>query len=557
MRVVPDVTGLDKSFDYLVPDNLGPVEIGDVVRFELHGRRGRGWVVAAPDSTAVPAERLRPLTKRSGAGPSAELIDLAQWASVRWAAGRLRPFLVSATPTHNVAARPAGVAAPVSSKPTAVSTVRLAPSEDPLPTVLDAAAGCAGQLLVIHPSVGGAAAVARRLTKAGQRVALWPDQWLAAADGADIVVGTRTAAWARLAELGGVVILDEHDEALQDERAPTWHGRDVLLERCRRWGAPCTLVSPVPTVVALAASTTVRATPTAIDWPVVQIIDRSDVEPWKRKQLSSEVIAALRHAGSRVLCVTNTPGRSRLLACRSCTSLLRCTTCGATVHQADDDTLSCARCATQRPAICQVCASTALANIRPGVRRLAEELSAAANRPVVSITKDIGEIPPAEVYVGTEAALHRLGRVDVVAFLDIDAELLAPRYRAAEEALVLLMRGARMVGRRADGGRVLVQTRLPDHPVLRAAALGDPSMFTAGEIEIRGQLGFPPFGALARLSGSEARPAAAALGADGRVQIGIDGDNALVRAADWTTLAAALGDLPRRPGLRIEVDPPR
>lgn len=514
-------------------------------------------MVERPESSALSADRLRPLTKRSGAGLSAELIALAEWASWRWAAARLRPFLLAATPEHNVAARPRAVDSPPAGATGGVQTVRLGPSEDPLPTVLELAGRTTGQLLVVHPSVAGAAALARRLDRSGRRVALWPEQWLAAAEGCEIVVGTRTAAWARLSALGGAVILDEHDEALQDERAPTWQARDLLIERCRRWGAPCTLVSPVPTIAALVASDSARHSATATDWPVVQIIDRADVEPWKRHQLSSEVIGALRDSSKRVLCVTNTPGRSRLLACRSCRSLLRCVTCGATVHQLDEETLSCARCGTTRPTICQVCASTALANIRPGVKRLAEELAAAANREVVSITKEADEIPSSDVYVGTEAALRRLRGVDVVAFLDFDTELLAPRYRAAEQALVLLMRGARMVGRRSDGGRVLVQTRLADHPVLRAAALGDPTIMSDPEIDVRRQLGFPPFGGLARLSGSEALGVATQLAVDGRVQVGIDGATALVRSTDWSTLAAALESVPRQPGLRIEVDPPR
>jgi len=355
--------------------------------------------------------------------------------------------------------------------------------------------------------------------------------------------------------------LDEHDEALQEERSPTWHARDVLLERCRRWSVPCTLVSPVPTVTAVwaarAQSGGAASSSLAGRWPIIDIIDRNDVEPWRRRQLSSPVIAALRDHSKRVLCVLNTPGRSRLLACRSCAALIRCIPCGATVAQRGDDSLHCVRCGAQRPAVCQSCSSTALANVRPGVSRLAEELTAAAARPVLSITAETDELPDGDVYVGTEAALHRVSGVDRVAFLDFDTELLAPRYRAGEQAMTLLMRAARMVGPRERGGRVLVETRLPDHPVLRAAVLADPARFISSELGTRRLLGLPPFAGLAKLTGSSVAEATSQLGATDRVQLAPDGDALLVRAADWETLADVLGGLPRSTTLRIAIDPPR
>ncbi|MFZ1489501.1 MAG: hypothetical protein WAS51_06140, partial [Ilumatobacteraceae bacterium] len=97
-RVVPDVTGLDKAFDYLVPDSLREeVAPGTVVRVPLHGRRVGGWVLSlGPAPSDVPADRLKPIAKVTGHGPSADLLELAAWASRRWGAGRLRPFLGAA-----------------------------------------------------------------------------------------------------------------------------------------------------------------------------------------------------------------------------------------------------------------------------------------------------------------------------------------------------------------------------------------------------------------------------------------------------------------------------
>ncbi len=126
-RVVPDVTGLDKEFDYLVPDALrDAVEVGTMVRVPLAGRRVGGWVVALdPSDAAVAAERLRPLAKVTGHGPPADLVDLARWASWRWAAGRLRPLLRAASPPGAVPVVPSPARSGASPGPADASAARL------------------------------------------------------------------------------------------------------------------------------------------------------------------------------------------------------------------------------------------------------------------------------------------------------------------------------------------------------------------------------------------------------------------------------------------------
>ncbi|MGA9278479.1 MAG: hypothetical protein WBV89_16080, partial [Ilumatobacter sp.] len=106
-RVLPDVTGLDKSFDYSIPEDLAPmVRIGTIVRVELHGRRIGGWVVDIVSDSEIDFDDLKPIAKVTGFGPSEELIELAEWAHVRWAARRVRPFLVAASPKRAVTALP-------------------------------------------------------------------------------------------------------------------------------------------------------------------------------------------------------------------------------------------------------------------------------------------------------------------------------------------------------------------------------------------------------------------------------------------------------------------
>ncbi len=435
--------------------------------------------------------------------------------------------------------------------------LRLAPRVDVMPTLL-AAVGF-GPTLVVAPERDVVALLATRLRRAGLTVAVVPDDWAAAAGGVDVVIGTRTAAWSPCPGLAAAVVLDEHDEALQNERTPTWHARDVVVERCRRAGVPFVLVSPTPTltsVVEYAGEAGVIHPPAAREragWPTVTVVGRTDEDPWKRSLVTSALIERLRDPSLTVVCVSNITGRARVLACRSCRALIRCEQCDAAVGLADDGRLSCRRCGAVRPPVCQECGASRFANLRPGVTRLREELEGAAARPVVSVTgADTAPPERAGVYVGTEAVLHRVRSADVVVFLEFDSEMLAPRFRAAEQALALLVRAGRIAP------EVMVQTFTPDHDVVRAAVAGDPSLVLAGERSRRELLGLPPFGALAVVSGSGAADVVAQLSDE--LAVGGDGvDRFLVRAADWSTLGRGLNAVVRPPGsrVRVEVDPAR
>ena len=575
-RVVPDLTGLDRHFDYVVPDSMvGRVGIGTLVRVTLHARRIGGWIVSlGPPDPTIAVERLLPLNKVTGAGPSAEVIDLARWAAVRWA-GPLRAFLVSASPPRAVVALPAPahggrVPEPVHASARALvraggGVLRHPPAGDIVPIVL--AACTLGPSLVIMPSVSAARLLASRLRRTGRTVALLPNDWAAAGGGVDVVIGARAAAWAPCAGMACMVVLDEHDEGLQEERQPTWHARDVALERGRRAGVPVLLVSPCPTATAMSSFEPTRVVRPSVGderagWPIVEIVDRTREEPWQRSLATSALIRHLRDPNRQVVCVLNTTGRARLLACRSCRSMQRCEVCEAAVAQQDDGGFACGRCGKLRPAVCQSCGASAFAALKIGVTRLREELQAAAGREVVAIdakASDTQAVPDAGVYVGTEAVLHRVRRADTVAFVDFDGELLAPRYRAAEEALALLARAARLVGSRSDGGRILVQTFLPKHEVLDAVLHADPGRLMNKEMQRRQDLRFPPAAALAIITGAGAGEFVAGLSSPSIETAGISDARFLIRAPSWEALGDALAATPRPKGsrLRIEVDPPR
>lgn len=570
MRVLPDVPAIDKTFDYLVPDAVrDQVRVGDVVRISLHGRRVGGWVVAL-DVDPPPGVALQPLAKRSGLGPTPDLLELSEWAAWRWA-GRRASLLGTASPPRVVAALPpppAGVELPPTGPLTAAalaqprSVLRLPPSADLGNVALAAAA--LGPALVLCPTQAVVARVVARLRGHQVPVAVHPDGWAAGAAGTT-VVGTRAAAWAPVGGLAAVVVLDEHDEAHQQGHAPTWSARDVGAERAARAGVPCLLTSPCPSLEALGWGALLEPERGRErgGWPLVEVVDRREEEPGRAGLFSPAVVRLVREGG-RVLCVLNRTGRSRLLACRSCGELGRCARCQAAVEQPGEE-LHCRRCGTTRPPVCLVCGATGFKNLRAGVSRVREELEVLVGEPVAEVTAASDDGAGTRVVVGTEAVLQRVERADAVAFLDLDQELLAPRYRAVEQAFALVAKAARVVaasgpvtGGRA-AGRLLVQTRLPDHEVVEAARHADPARVSDAERARRQLLGFPPYTALAELSGAAAPPYAEALSGVVGLQVAETTPGRwLVRAADHQVLCDALAATPRPPGrLRLEVDPLR
>ncbi|MFM8906138.1 MAG: hypothetical protein ACKOIZ_00760, partial [Actinomycetota bacterium] len=219
-RVVVDVTGVDKPFDYLIPDALvAQAVVGARVRVPLHRREVPGWVMSvldAPDSD-VDADRLLPITKVTSIGPSAEIVELAEWAAQRWASRR-RPFFVSASPEKRI---PRLVAPRRTTSPTAIEPilggegglVRVGPASTAMHVVESAMAF--GPVLVIVPTIARARRVAAECRRRGKTTAWYPDDWASAASGVDVVVGARSAVWASVPQLSAIVVIDEHDDTLQ------------------------------------------------------------------------------------------------------------------------------------------------------------------------------------------------------------------------------------------------------------------------------------------------------------------------------------------------------
>ncbi|MGH9305469.1 MAG: hypothetical protein ACRD0I_01080 [Acidimicrobiales bacterium] len=617
VRVLVDAGGTDKEFDYSVPDVLmDQVGLGTMVRVALGPRRVGGWVV---DVNPQPVEGvvLRPLARVRGQGPDPQMIDLARWAAWRWS-GSVAGFLATASPTKVIAAvpgrnrdrgdrdlDPAGLERDGEEEGEGRRTVvRLAPAADRMPIVrqtLAEARALDGDALVLCASHYDAATLAARLERAGAAVALMPQAWALAAAGGCTVIGTRSAAWAPLERLGAALVLDAHDQAYTEQRAPTWNAWAVVAERARRAEVSCTLVSACPTLEMTDWGTVLRPDRVAerAGWPTVEVVDRRADDP-RQGMFSERVVGLIRAArptaGRRVLCVLNRTGRARLVACASCGELARCEQCQSALSTPPGTrgqgmslgpTLCCRRCGAERGAFCATCGSTRLAVIRAGVGRVKEEIEALIGGPVVEVSgprrraaqsqepNHAGELwsgggdqSPLAVAIGTEAVLHRSvrGEIGSVIFLDFDQQVLAPRLRAGEEAMALLCRAARLVGSRSGSGRLVIQTRMPDHEVVLAARWSNPELFSLPETLRRQTLGLPPFCALARISGTGAQRLvdqleSAGLGVAqiGESAVSVRGSAQLawlIRAGDHLALCTALASLPRpQQGVRIEVDP--
>ena len=576
VRVIPDVPAIDKPFDYSVPQSwiedgrADRIKVGTMVRVPFSGRQVNGWVLEI-DIQPEEGINLLPLSKYRSVGPSPEVIDLARWAAHRWA-GRLNRFLTTASPPKNVPSLEQSKDGIEKTKTTANDAVwlqeavkrketvlRLPPSQDAVAVASEFVAK--GNTLILFPSISGAQKLAAGLKRKGLHVSVVPEQWQHAAVGGS-VVGSRSAAFAPIVDLSAVVVFDEHDASYQEERAPTWNARDVVVERAKRKDVPCVLVSAIPTLEAISWGHQIKLSrkEERDGWPIVEIIDRRVDDPIRSGLLSQKLTSILRDETGPVVCILNRKGRSRLLACDRCGSLARCEKHFIPLTQKEDHALECPSGCNDRPLVCDSCGSTRFKNLRAGIARLREELEALSKKKVVEISSDSkGKIPDSDIYIGTEAALHRVKRASQVVFLEFDQELLAPRFRAAEQAASLLIRSARLIGERNGGGRLIIQTRQPEHEVLQAVLHANPEKLIEAESERRRLLQLPPYSALAQISGASASEMVQSLSGISGIEImGPRDDCWLVRASDNHALSQAISSVRRPKGkIRIEIDPRR
>ena len=574
VRVIPDLPAVSKEFDYTVPVSwiesglASKLTVGSLVRIQFRNRSIGAWVSQINPRTEAGIQ-LQPLKKISSQGPSEEVLSLARWAADRWQ-GPISRFLKTASPQRMVKSIPPSRPSRKVEMPTSElvasafgavpSVVRISPVADRWPYIQ--AAVSLGNALILLPSASDVRIVVNRLRRMGVNVGEYSKDWAVGLSGGT-VVGNRSAAFATVKDLSAILMIDEHDESFQEEASPTWHCREVVLERAKRHGLPCVFTSPIPTPEVRHQSRLIseETIEEVQGWSSIKVIDPREDDSAMGGLWPRSTIEALKSA-ERSIVVLNRTGRARLLACRQCGELVTCSDCGSAMQQLEDDLLECTRFGHSRPVLCSVCLSTSMKNLRIGVTRAGEELEALLNKPVTQVTKETSSIDfqRSKIYLGTEAVLHRVDWADLVVFADFDQELLAKRYRCEEQALSKLVRAIRLVNRRSGAsGNVVVQSRQPNHPFFGVLSKGGVEAWCDKESSRRAIIQYPPFGHLAVISGPGSEEYITEVAAQGNLEILGPNDGAwLVKSPHLEDLSGALSRVPRpKKRLRLAIDPAR
>lgn len=337
-----------------------------------------------------------------------------------------------------------------------------------------------------------------------------------------IVLGTRSAVFAPLPSLGLIWIEGEEDPALKEPQEPRYHARDVAWMRAREEGALVVLASAHPS---LESAFDREAEPYVVHQgpsrrPKVELVDLR-YEP-AGTMFSRTLVAAMQEAlenQTGVLLFLNRKGYARTLVCRDCGWVPRCPSCVvALAYGREAGLLACRYCGGTEvlPQSCPVCHSTRLTTVGDGTERA--EIEARRLFPHATVARvDRGTRHRTDVVrqtwegirsgawdilVGTQALFQRepLPRRGVVGIIQADSGLHIPDFRAAERTFQLLDDAVNVARPDSQGGRVIVQTRLPTHHAVQAVLSGDPSRFYNEEVAARRLLNYPPAYYLAALS---------------------------------------------------------
>jgi primosomal protein N' (replication factor Y) len=407
---------------------------------------------------------------------------------------------------------------------------------------IEAARGRGRTAILLVPEISltaqVAAAVRRRL---GERVAILHsalsegerfDEWERVRRGeADVVVGPRSALFAPLRDPAIIILDEEHDGSYkQDERSPRYHARDVAQERARLSGGCCVLGSATPSVESFHAALSgryqllelperVRQRPL----PAVEIVDlRAETKSHPGSIFGQRLEDSMRQrlaAGEQVILFLNRRGYSSFLLCRDCGHVPHCPSCDVslTLHRLQTGTLVCHHCDYSRPAprVCERCMGSRVRQFGIGTQRVEDAARQLFPKARIArldrdstATKDAhtrivnavlnGEI---DILLGTQMVTKGFDfpGVTLVGVVTADIALNVPDFRAAERTFQLLTQVSGRAGRGERPGEVIVQTFSPDHPSIQAASRHDFRGFYHQEIQSREELGYPPYGSLARL----------------------------------------------------------
>jgi primosomal protein N' (replication factor Y) len=378
-----------------------------------------------------------------------------------------------------------------------------------------------------------------------------------------VAIGARSALFAPVPNLGLCIVDEEHDSSFKQEDGVRYHARDMALLRAHRAGAVVVLGSATPSLESVALVHRDKLAPLLLperahrqaELPKVQIVDLRRIGPGPS---DNPLISLFLHRalgetldrGEQSIVFLNRRGFAPSVVCGSCGNVETCKACSValTYHRrgarleselmARGGRLRCHYCDFDGPlaAHCSSCGGSELLLEGLGTERLEETIAASfpgarvarLDRDVASGAKSAailermrrGEI---DILVGTQMVTkgHDLPNVTLVGVVNADSALSMPDFRASERGFALLVQVAGRAGRHDRPGRVLIQTRSPDHPAIVYAARHDVPGFQEHELADRREVGYPPFARLALLRVDAvhegmARDAAALLAAHAR-----------------------------------------
>ena len=480
------------------------------------------------------------------------------------------------------------------------------------------------QVLVLMPEI---ALTGQFLARCEERFGAQPAEWhsgvtaptrgrvwrAVAENKAKLVVGARSALFLPFPDLGLIVVDEEHDQSYKQEERVAYQARDMAVVRAHLGEAPVVLSSATPSIESLVNAEQGRyryirlgLRYKAAGLPSIAAVDMRANPPERGCWLSPVLADAVQETlsrGEQALLFLNRRGYAPVTLCRKCGFRFECPNCSAwLVEHRFRRRLECHHCGTFTPIpeTCPKCgAEHALVPCGPGVERIAEEvaerfpearrvlLSSDITQSISDLRETLREIADREVdvIIGTQlvAKGHHFPGLALVGVVDGDLGLSQADPRAAERTFQLLSQVTGRAGRDAIPGRGLIQTYMPEHPVIEALVSGDRDAFYEREIAARRAAGLPPFGRLASLlvSGSAreaaetyARTIALAAPAAAKIQVlgpaeapltvirGRHRYRLLVKAAREADLQAYLrlwlGQIPKPKGdvrLGVDIDP--
>lgn len=355
---------------------------------------------------------------------------------------------------------------------------------------------------------------------------------------ARILIGVRSAVFAPFADLGLVIIDEEHESSYKQEERPNYHAREVALQRCRQAGAVLILGSATPDLETyyraqqgkyIHLKLTKRANGSEL--PKVDIVDmRQELQEKNFSVLSRALKQALVNTAAdqeQAIVLLNRRGYSTFVMCRDCGAAIICPHCSvAMVYHSSNEDMRCHYCGNTMPVPteCPQCHSRRIKFFGTGTQKAEQEIMALPEVRVLRMDQDstMAKFAHAQilerfikgernVLIGTQmvAKGHDIPNVTLVGVLSADSMLNLPDFRASERTFSLLTQAAGRAGRGNKQGHVIFQAYDADNMIIRLAAKQDYDTFAQGELADRQELFYPPFAQMLKLTVWDAKEDAA------------------------------------------------